>query len=50
MSSGMSVQPTGLLGQYAGVAEFGMAGSWQMSFEWDGPAGKGAASFEEAVQ
>jgi hypothetical protein len=27
-----------------------MAGAWQMSIEWDGPAGKGTVSFEGGVQ
>jgi Cu(I)/Ag(I) efflux system membrane protein CusA/SilA len=50
MSSGMEVRPTGVAGRYDGFAEFGMAGTWQMSIEWDGPAGKGSASFGGAVQ
>jgi Cu(I)/Ag(I) efflux system membrane protein CusA/SilA len=50
MSSGMEVRPTTVKGQYDASAEFGMAGAWQMSIEWDGPAGKGTTSFEGAVQ
>ena len=50
MSSGMEVRPSGVIGRYDGSAEFGMAGAWQMSVEWDGPAGKGSASFEGPVQ
>ena len=50
LSSGMEVRPSGVAGRYDGSAEFGMAGAWQMSVEWDGPAGKGSASFEGAVQ
>jgi hypothetical protein len=50
MSSGMEVRATGMTGRYAASAEFGMAGAWQMSIEWDGPAGRGSASFEGAVQ
>ena len=50
MSSGMQVQPTGTLGRYTGSAEFGMAGAWQMSVDWDGAAGRGSVSFEGAVQ
>ena len=34
----------------AATAEFGMSGSWPMHVEWDGPAGRGAANFEGAVQ
>jgi Cu(I)/Ag(I) efflux system membrane protein CusA/SilA len=50
MSSGMQVQPTGTPGRYTGSAEFGMAGGWQMSIDWDGPAGRGSVSFEGAVR
>ena len=50
MSSGLQVQPTGTLGRYTGSAAFGMAGSWQMTIDWDGAAGRGSASFEGAVQ
>jgi Cu(I)/Ag(I) efflux system membrane protein CusA/SilA len=50
MSSGMQVHPTRVKGRYEATAEFGMAGAWQMSVEWDGPAGRGSASFEGPVQ
>ena len=50
MTSGMEVHPTAVKGRYEGSAEFGMAGAWQMSVEWDGPAGRGSASFEGPVQ
>ena len=50
MSSSMQVQATGTPGRYAGSAEFGMAGTWQMSVEWDGAAGRGAVTFEGVVQ
>jgi Cu(I)/Ag(I) efflux system membrane protein CusA/SilA len=50
MSGGLQVTPTGIAGRYAAIADFGMAGAWQMSIEWDGPAGKGTVSFEGGVQ
>jgi Cu(I)/Ag(I) efflux system membrane protein CusA/SilA len=50
MSSGLDVQPTGVVGRYQATAEFGMAGAWQFALEWDGPAGRGAASFEGTVR
>lgn len=50
MSSGMQVQPTGTPGRYTGSADFGMAGAWQMTIDWDGAAGRGSVSFEGAVQ
>ena len=50
MSSGLRLQPTAVPGRYTATAEFGMAGMWQMSIEWDGPAGRGTASFQGGVQ
>ncbi|HXG56598.1 MAG TPA: efflux RND transporter permease subunit, partial [Vicinamibacterales bacterium] len=50
MSSGLQLQPSGVRGRYAATAEFGMAGAWRFAIEWDGPAGRGAASFEGMVQ
>ncbi len=50
MSGGLQVTPTGTPGRYTATADFGMAGTWQMSIEWDGPAGKGTVSFEGGVQ
>jgi Cu(I)/Ag(I) efflux system membrane protein CusA/SilA len=50
MPSGMQVNPSGVPGRYDATAEFGMAGAWQMSLEWDGPDGHGSASFEGVVQ
>ena len=50
MSSGMQVQPTETPGRYTGSADFGMAGAWQMSVDWDGPGGRGSVSFEGAVR
>src|SRR4051812_883863 len=50
MSSGLQVQRTEVVGRYQANAEFGMAGAWHMTVEWDGPAGKGSVNFEGAVQ
>ena len=50
MSSGLRLQPTRTAGRYAATAEFGMAGMWQMSIEWNGPAGRGSVNFEGGVQ
>jgi Cu(I)/Ag(I) efflux system membrane protein CusA/SilA len=49
MSSGLEIQRTSL-GRYEATAEFGMAGAWHMTIEWNGPAGKGSVNFEGAVQ
>ena len=50
MSSGMELVPSGVPGRYNASAEFGMAGTWRFSIEWNGPAGRGSASFEGSVQ
>jgi hypothetical protein len=50
MSSGLQIQRSSSVGRYEAVAEFGMAGAWHMTIDWDGPAGKGLVTFEGAVQ
>jgi len=50
MSGGVQVTPTGVPGRYAVTAEFGMAGAWPMSIEWNGPAGQGSVNFQGGVQ
>ncbi|HUR34523.1 MAG TPA: CusA/CzcA family heavy metal efflux RND transporter [Vicinamibacterales bacterium] len=50
MSGGLQVSPADVPGRYAATAEFGMAGAWQMTVEWNGPAGQGSASFRGGVQ
>jgi Cu(I)/Ag(I) efflux system membrane protein CusA/SilA len=49
MSGNVTVVPQGR-GRYLASGEFGMAGAWQFTIEWNGPAGQGSASFEGAVQ
>jgi Cu(I)/Ag(I) efflux system membrane protein CusA/SilA len=50
MSGGVQVMPTGTRGRYRATAEFGMAGTWQMSLDWNGPDGAGSVNFEGGVQ
>jgi Cu(I)/Ag(I) efflux system membrane protein CusA/SilA len=50
MSSGLQLTPTGVPGRYQATAEFGMAGAWPMTIEWDGPAGQGSVNFQGSVQ
>jgi YtkA-like len=50
MSGGVQVTPTGVPGRYAATAEFGMAGAWPISIEWNGPAGQGSVNFQGGVQ
>jgi Cu(I)/Ag(I) efflux system membrane protein CusA/SilA len=50
MSGNVQVQPAGVPGRFTATAEFGMAGAWPISIEWNGPAGGGSANFEGSVQ
>jgi hypothetical protein len=49
MSGGLEVRRIGV-GRYEATAEFGMAGTWQMTIAFDGPSGHDAVNFEGAVQ
>jgi Cu(I)/Ag(I) efflux system membrane protein CusA/SilA len=50
MPGDLQVASTGVPGRYAATAQFGMAGAWQMSIDWNGPAGQGSVKFEGSVQ
>ena len=50
MPGNVQVQAAGVPGRYSMTAEFGMAGGWRFTIEWNGPAGQGSVSFEGAVQ
>ena len=50
MSGGVEVARTSTVGYYTATGEFGMAGVWQMTLQWNGPAGHGTASFDGRVQ
>ena len=50
MPGTMCVTPTGQPGVYEGTGEFSMSGSWQMTLEWNGPAGRGSAAFNGDVR
>jgi len=50
MPSAITIAPAGPPGVYAATAGFGMGGSWQMTLEWDGPAGRGSAAFQGNVR
>jgi hypothetical protein len=50
MTSPITIAPTGQTGVYDATGEFGMAGSWRMAIEWNGPAGRGSTTFEGNVQ
>ena len=44
------VTKTDVPGRYAVETDLSMAGTWRLSVEWDGPAGKGSASFSGTVR
>jgi copper/silver efflux system protein len=50
MTGTVSVIPAGEPGVYEASGDFGMSGSWQMTLEWNGPAGRGSAAFDGRVQ
>jgi hypothetical protein len=50
MPGNVRVQATGVRGRYTATAEFGMAGSWPITIEWNGPAGRGSVNFQGSVQ
>jgi len=49
MSSDVVVTPVGT-GLYQASGQFGMAGTWSMAMDWNGPAGQGSATFDGTVQ
>jgi len=50
MSGNVQVVPSGTPGRYTASGEFGMAGAWQFTVEWQGPAGNGSVAFEGSIQ
>jgi copper/silver efflux system protein len=50
MTSAITITPAGQPGVYDATGEYSMAGSWQMTLEWNGPAGRGSATFNGDVQ
>jgi len=50
MPGNVHVQSAGEPGRYTATAEFGMAGSWPITIDWNGPAGRGSVNFEGSVQ
>lgn len=50
MLGSIDVQRTSAAGRYTAASDLAMAGTWRMTIEWDGPAGRGSVSFAESVQ
>ena len=50
MFGSLEIRKTTTPGRYDVAASHDMAGTWRMTFRWDGPAGTGSASFSENVR
>jgi len=50
MLGSVFVNKTDTPGRYTLDADLGMSGTWRLTVEWDGPAGKGSASFPGTVR
>jgi Cu(I)/Ag(I) efflux system membrane protein CusA/SilA len=50
MPATISVTPSPAAGVYDATGVFSMAGAWRFTLEWEGPAGRGTAAFDGAVQ
>ena len=50
MTAPIELEPAGAKGQYTAKGDFAMSGAWRFEVRWDGPAGKGSASFNTNVR
>lgn len=50
MTAPIELEPAGTPGQYAAKGDFAMSGAWKFEIRWDGPAGKGSATFNTNVR
>ena len=50
MTAPIELEPAGTTGQYTAKSDFGMSGAWKFEVRWDGPAGRGTASFNTNVR
>ena len=50
MFGSVTVQRADVPGRYRAEGDFGMAGTWRLNIEWDGPKGKGSVAFSGSVQ
>jgi hypothetical protein len=50
MAGTTAVTPGDQPGVYEAQGDFTMSGSWDMTLEWNGPAGRGSAAFKGSVQ
>ena len=49
MLGSVFLEPGDAPGRYTADTDLGMSGGWRLKLEWDGPAGKGSASFQATV-
>jgi hypothetical protein len=50
MRGSVFLTPADVRGRYLAETDLTMSGGWKLTIEWDGPAGKGAASFDATVE
>ena len=50
MFGSLEVKRTDVTGRYEAQSDFGMAGTWRMTIQWDGSAGQGSVTFSGTVQ
>ena len=50
MRGSIFLTPADVRGRYLAETDLTMSGGWKLKIEWDGPAGKGAASFDATVE
>ena len=49
MLGSVFLEPGDAPGRYTAETDLGMSGGWKLKLDWDGPAGKGSASFQATV-
>ena len=50
LTAPIELEPAGSTGQYIAKSDFAMSGAWKFEVRWDGPAGRGTASFNTNVR
>ena len=50
MFGSLDVQRTDIPGRYNANGDFSMAGTWRLTVEWEGPAGRGSVTFPGTVR
>ena len=50
MFGSIDITRTSVPGRYAADSDLGMAGTWRLTIDWDGPAGRGSVTSSETVR